>query len=498
MKKYILSLYFGHHDSCITLANDEKVLLHLEAERYFRKKHIHLNADQMLELINYALHYLNIGIEEIGEVLLAKWDNQFTESKILINGKKFEPVLTDHHENHIGTITPIYGGDCLIICADGGSEDGSTKFYHRDANGQIRLIADYDNEVITGKFYGTITQMIINPNVGRAHDTEPGKTMGLTALGKYSKKHYDLIDAHWEELNKLHQEGVESLNKLFQLSNDYSKPWEDKDRCDLAFTAQQYWENRFIELIKKHSSVSKNIALVGGCALNVLLNSKVQDLGIFNQVITTPISSDSGQSLGAIMFRYPKLKCTYPFLGRGFGDTDKVPDGLLEDLISEKIVAWYQGRSEIGPRALGHRSFIALPNSLEMKNKLSVDVKRREMYRPVAPMVTEEDVNVYFNETYPSPYMTYSPTVKEITKEKAPAIVHFDNTSRVQTVSKTDNPIMHKILKMVENETGVPILMNSSLNVAGEPIVDSIEDAFRNFHNSQADVLYVNGRRYVK
>lgn len=498
MKKYILSLYFGYHDSCVSVADDQGVLLHLEAERYFRKKHIHVTPEQMLELINYTLHYLNINVEDIKEVLLAKWNNQFTDSKIVINGKEFIPILTDHHENHIGTVFPIYNGDCLIVCADGGSEDGSTKFYHRGNNGQVKLIADYDDEVITGKFYGTVTQMIINPNVGRAHDTEPGKTMGLTALGKYSEKYHDLIDANWKEMNKLHQEGVEKLNELFELSNDYSKPWEDKNRCDLAFTAQLYWENRFVELIKKHSNISKNIALVGGCALNVLLNSKVQDLGIFDQVITTPISSDSGQSLGAIMYRHPKLKCVYPFLGREFGDIEVVPERLLEDLLSHKIVAWYQGRSEIGPRALGHRSFIALPDSLEIKTRLSVDVKRRETYRPVAPMVTEEDVNTYFDEVYPSPFMTYSPIVKEITKKKAPAIVHFDNTSRVQTVNKFDNPVMHKIIKMVEGATGAPILMNSSLNVAGEPIVDSIEDAFRNFHNSEADVLYVNGKRYVK
>lgn len=497
MKKYILSIYFGYHDSCITVADDKQVLLHLEAERYFRKKHIHVSKEQMLELINYTLQYLQINITDVKEVLIARWNNQFDGEKISINGKTFKPVNTGHHENHIGTVSPVSKNDCLIVCADGGSEDGSTKFYHRD-NNHIKLIADYDGEVITGKFYGTITQMIINPDMGRAHDTEPGKTMGLSALGKFSEKYNKLLAENWEEINKLHKDGVEKLNKLFGLSLDYTKPWEDKNRCDLAFTAQAFWQNRFIELIKKHSNISRNIAMVGGCALNVLLNSAVQNLEIFDEVITTPISSDCGQSLGAIMFRYPHLECKYPFLGRSFGDIDKFPEQIIDDLISQKIVAWYQGRSEIGPRALGHRSFIALPNTKEMKYRLSVEVKNREAYRPVAPMVTEEDVNSYFDENYSSPYMTYSPTAKEITKEKAPAIVHFDNTSRVQTVNRESNPTMHEILKRIGENTGVPILMNSSLNVAGEPIVDSIEDAFRNFHNSKADVLYINGKRYVK
>lgn len=498
MKNYIISVYFGYHDSCITIADKKEILLHLEAERYFRKKHIHVNQEQMLELINYSLEYLNIKIDQVKEILVAKWNNQFS-SDIKINGKKIKVIETRHHYNHIGTIFPVCNSDCLIICADGGSEDGTTKFYFKDKFGNISLVADYDNEVITGKFYGTITQMIIEPNVGRAHDTSPGKTMGLAALGKFSKKYNNLLDKNWKEINKIHSEGVEELNKIFCLSNNYSKPWEDKKRCNLAFTAQLYWQNNFIQKIIENKEISKNIALVGGCALNVSLISALDELKIFDKIITTPISNDSGQSLGAIMFRYPKTKCVYPFLGRHFGnDIKKIPSCLISDLIDEKIIAWYQGKSEIGPRALGHRSFLGLPTSIKLKEKLSIDVKKREPYRPVAPITIEKNVSKYFKINHSSPFMTFSPKTNDILKKISPAIVHYDDTSRVQTISKRNNPILYKVLVKIGKITGAPILMNSSLNVAGEPIVDSTEDAFRNFYNSEADVLYINGRRYVK
>ncbi|MDD2482840.1 MAG: carbamoyltransferase C-terminal domain-containing protein [Candidatus Shapirobacteria bacterium] len=498
MKNYILSVYFGYHDSSITFADDKEIILHLEAERYFRKKHIHLNKEQMFELINYSLHYLNIDIKQVKEVLVAKWNNQFNSNET-INGKNFNLIETGHHNNHIGTIFPIHKSDCLIVCADGGSEDGTTKFYYKDNNNNISLIADYDSEVITGKFYGTITQMVIDPNVGRAHDTYPGKTMGLAGLGKYSVNYNNLLEKNGKEINKLHNDGVENLNKIFGLSNDYSKPWRDEKRCDLAFTAQLYWQNNFIEKILKHSNISKNIALVGGCALNVSLISALDDLKIFKKIITTPIASDCGQSLGAIMYRYPNTICKYPFLGRHFGDDiKKIPNRLIQDLVDKKIIAWYQGKSEIGPRALGHRSFLGLPSTIKLKDKLSIDIKKREPYRPISPITTEENLSKFFKINHPSPFMTFSPKINQVLKKIAPAIVHYDDTSRIQTISKSDNPVLHELLVEIGKITGVPILMNSSLNIAGEPIVDSIEDAFRNFHNSEADVLYINGKRYVK
>ena len=133
-----------------------------------------------------------------------------------------------------------------------------------------------------------------------------------------------------------------------------------------------------MDRIKKYAYLSENICLVGGCALNVLLNSAIAESGLFRRIYITPISGDGGQSLGAILFHNPHIRCDYPYLGRGWGEINNNSEMLIRDLLSHKIVAWFQGRSEIGARSLGHRSFLGLPDSISMRKRLSEKVKKRE------------------------------------------------------------------------------------------------------------------------
>ena len=494
---HYLSLYFGYHDSCITFSSENEILLHLEAERYFRKKHVHVNASQMEELVKIGLMYLNLDISDIDMLYLARWNNQFGEKRVRLLGKLFEPILTNHHQNHIGSSYPSYFKDALIVCADGGSEDGTTKFYFKK-EGSIKVVKNFDDDIITGKFYGTITQMVVDPNMGRAHDTYPGKTMGLAACGSYSSDFYKLLSSYWPEINRLHKNGVTDFLKRFDLDDNYDKPWLDKKRTKLAFTAQKFWQEAFMDRIKKYAYLSENICLVGGCALNVLLNSAIAESGLFRRIYITPISGDGGQSLGAILFHNPHIRCDYPYLGRGWGEINNNSEMLIRDLLSHKIVAWFQGRSEIGARSLGHRSFLGLPDSISMRRRLSEKVKKREPYRPVAPIVVADNISKFFATSQSSPYMTFSPLALNKTKILAPAIVHFDGTSRIQTLSDGDNSILHQVLTKIGNKTGAPILMNSSFNLPSEPIVDSPEDAMSTFSNCDADVLYINGKRYEK
>lgn len=498
MQKYILSLYFGYHDSNIAISDGKSILLHLEAERVYRKKHMRFETkEEMVDFIKIGLDYLGLNIDDIEKVYLANWNNKFSGKTINILGKSFDPIFTSHHFNHVGCAFPSKFEKSLIVCADGGSEDGTTKLYLKTGS-KIEMVEDLDNTVMTGKFYGTLTQMIITPKFGRAHDTEPGKTMGLAAYGKENSEIRALVENNSEEMNKLHMNGCEHLLKKFGLSGDYSKPWTDQRRCDLAYVGQDFWVKTFLKKIISYSDKVENVCLVGGCALNVNLNSELVQSNKFKNVYVTPVSSDCGQSIGAILYHNQEIECSYPYLGRGYGEIDSFPELLLKDILDNKIVAWYQGRSESGPRALGHRSFIGLANSLEMKRKLSEDVKKREPYRPVAPIVAEEFLTNYFDTNIASPFMTFSPTAKATTKRMAPAIIHADGTSRIQTLNNQENPIIHELLMKVMEKTGVPIIMNSSLNVMGEPIVDTPEDALANFEHSGADVLYINGKRYEK
>lgn len=492
-----LSLYFGYHDSCATFYTGEEILLHLEAERVFRRKHMRVTADEMHELIRIGQSHLQREAQSIDELLIAQWNNQFDKADFQ-RLSKAEPIFTGHHQNHIGSGFASGYEDAVIVCADGGSEDGTTKVYLKNGR-NVHLLDDLDDTVMTGKFYGTITQMIIDPRFGRAHDTYPGKTMGLAALGELREEYWQLLEAHATEINKLHMTGCDHLRTLFGLSDDYAEPWNDKNRVDLAHTAQLFWEQNFYNKLSEYRNLSENIIFVGGCAYNVPLNSRIADNQLYKNIYVTPVSGDSGQSLGAVLFRRPGIACKYPFLGRGFGEaprTERLRDQLVQDLLDHKIIAWYQGRSEVGARALGHRSFIGLPDSLEMRNRLSQDIKCRESYRPVAPIITAEDLHDFFCTQQESPFMSFSPLAKDITRECAPAIVHYDGTSRVQTLTQETNPVLYGAIIELKKRTGIPIIMNTSFNINGEPIVDTPEDAKNNFTNSGADVLYINGERY--
>ncbi len=499
--KLVLSIYYGEHDSCITFADTKRILLHFEAERYFRIKHLRTTTAQMEELVAAGLSHLNCSIENVEQVLLSPWGGfDFSQDKVVLLNKYFIPKLTSHHLSHIGTVLPSNFDDALVICADGGSEDGATTFNLKKPHEIIHL-ADLSETILTGRFYGTITQMIVSPDFYNAHVESPGKTMGLASLGSFSQEFFDLINANRELLCSLYQNGCPHLNKIFGITNDYADIWKDQRRCDLAFTAQKIWVDEFISKISEFKHLSQNIALVGGCALNVILNSELARKKWFKNIYVSPVSGDCGQSLGAILYHYPKIKCDYPYLGRGFGDLNQRSDlisDVVADLLDKKIVAWYQGRSEVGARALGHRSFLGLSNTIEMRVKLSEKVKGREPYRPVSALLLDSFLAHFTNEPTSSPYMTFGPQVRENIKKDLPAVVHYDGTCRIQTLGIDDNETLYNVLNKIGEETGYPVLMNSSFNVAGEPIVDTPEDAINTFRKSNADVLYINGERFEK
>lgn len=496
MKNLSLSLFFGHHDSSVTIADDKQILLHLEAERFFREKHCRIRTLEKMDiLVKAALDHTGFDIEAVDCLYLSTLSNPLPRGKIKINGRLFDPFITTHHNSHIGTVLDHKFQKTLIVVADGGSEDGSTKIYLHDTNdNSISMLEDLGETAANGKFYGSLTMLVIDPDFLRAHGWYSGKTMGLSAYGTYSRD----LEHKLSELTPKMLWGnvldVSEARNFFGLSNNYSTPWLDNLRIDLAHTGQEYWEKCFLEKLGKYSSLTENIVMVGGCALNVLLNSALIDGGLFKNIHVCPAPGDGGQSIGSILFHEREVSCNGPYLGRGFGEVDDLPKHLPDDLLSGKLVAWYQGRSEIGPRALGHRSLLGLPNKIEQRDKMNL-LKGREPYRPVAPVVTTESYQQFFETSHPSPYMSFAPKARLITQQLAPAIVHKDGTSRMQTLSKQDNPILHRALEIIGDETGIPILMNTSFNFDGEAMVDTPDDAIKSFKSSGMDVLYINGDR---
>jgi carbamoyltransferase len=287
-----------------------------------------------------------------------------------------------------------------------------------------------------------------------------------------------------------------------------------QDHADLAASVQRRLEEVLLELVGwlHEQTGSRVLTMAGGVALNCVANTRIADEGPFDTVWVQPAAGDSGTSLGgALHVAATEGETLVPMpgadLGRGWTDdeleawlvTAKIPyerpddvaDAVAQVLAENGIVAWYQGRSEFGPRALGHRSLLAHPGyeaNLERMN----DVKGREQFRPVAPMVHADRAGDIFGRgPTPSPYMLFVHDVAPAWRDRLPAVVHVDGTARIQTVDPGQEPLVARMLSRFEARTGLPVVVNTSLNTAGRPMVDDPRDALECFGSAPVDALAI-------
>ena len=287
----------------------------------------------------------------------------------------------------------------------------------------------------------------------------------------------------------------------------------DQFYIDVAASAQNHFEIIITDLIKKFYRENRisRICLAGGCALNVIANKKIREIGFLDQVYIQPASNDSGIALAAYMmsselgYRINPLENVYygpkynnehihRVLKRNQINFKEVEDPCFEAaklVANDKIIGWFQGRLEFGPRALGNRSILANPANKDMKNIVNKKIKFRESFRPFCPSVLEEDANLYFNgnikeaPTWPLPLMLGKH------KTKIPSVTHIDGTSRIQTVNKEQNPMFHSYLYHLKELTGIGMTLNTSFNVKGQAIVNTPENALETFYGSGLDNLII-------
>ncbi len=282
---------------------------------------------------------------------------------------------------------------------------------------------------------------------------------------------------------------------------------------ELAYWAQHYLEKVMVDYaIHLHNvTKSKNLCIAGGVGLNSVANKKILDKTPFENIFIQPAAGDSGLPLGAALWashqikKNPvKWKMANAYLGQDYSDKE-IFDAILcsgckyekldnpqtaaaKLLADEKIIGWFQGKSEYGPRALGNRSILCSPIPSEMKDKLNAQVKHRESFRPFAPACLEEYAREYFELDCPSPFMLLIAKVK---KNNVPAITHIDGTARVQTVNANQNPKFYSLISEFQKLTGVPVVLNTSFNDNGEPIVETPEDAIKAFKSTNLDALII-------
>jgi carbamoyltransferase len=285
----------------------------------------------------------------------------------------------------------------------------------------------------------------------------------------------------------------------------------DADSADLASTVQIRLQEVLLELAAwLHAQTGDStLCLAGGVALNCVANSVLWDRSPFENVWVQPASGDSGTALGGAMYVAHQLgDDVQPMgtaaLGRSWSDDELErwlqvaqvpytrPDDIAEEvaqvLADDGVVAWFQGRAEYGPRALGHRSLLAHPGHAENLERMN-DVKGREQFRPVAPMVLAERAHDVFTGPIPSPYMLFTHGVKPAWKDRIPVVTHVDGSARVQTVDAADEPLVHRMIAKFAQKTGIPVVVNTSLNTAGRPIVDDPRDALECFGSGPIDLL---------
>lgn len=337
-------------------------------------------------------------------------------------------------------------------------------------------------------------------------------------LASYGKSLIDFSDINYKDLeySLKYADYLDDIFVLQQLSNIDYHHYIQENAANIAQTVQEYTEKAVITLIqnlvKKYHS--EYLCLGGGLFLNCLLNQKILEACSLKEVFIFPASGDDGQAIGNAFYAYkkhfPQMPNPYvklPYLGFAYSNSEIenelkawnlnyrfLEDGTLARMIAQaifdnKIIAFHRGRTEVGPRALCHRSILANPTNPNMKDIINNRIKHRENFRPFAPVVTKEMEYEIFDLKQSSPYMLFAPIVKKEYRDKLPSITHADNTARVQAVSKETEPFVHLLLNEFAVLSGVPVLINTSFNVAGQPIVESPADAIQTFLNNDMDIL---------
>lgn len=407
-----------------------------------------------------------------------------------------------HHVAHAasaGQASPY--PDCAVLVLDGRGECGS-HLAGRYANRELTVMSSQSLPDSMGLFYEDLTQ-----HLGFLRSSDEFKVMALASYGRPrfvdQLREYVHLDGRggfrarpvpWSSLVPPRAAGA---------------PWS-RDQADVAASAQACLEEVLLGLVRwLHERTGEDVlTLAGGVALNCVANSRLYREGPFREVWVQPAAGDAGTALGAALHVAQQKETVEAMptaaLGRGWSDAelrawleraavpyeepDDIAETVAEELAGDGIVAWFQGRSEYGPRALGHRSLLAHPGRAANLERLNA-VKGREEFRPVAPMVLAERAAELFDGPLPSPYMLFVHDVAAEWRERVPAVVHVDGTARIQTVDRGAEPLVARMIDGFERRTGLPVVVNTSLNTAGRPMVDDPRDALECFGSAPVDLL---------
>jgi carbamoyltransferase len=530
----VLGVNAVFHDSAAALVLDGEVVAATEEERLSRRKHgkpsVPFSTWELPELAaRWCLAEAGIGPAELdavaysydpalvgpGEEVRDIWERLrsiYAERAPLflataLPGLDPERVrFVPHHLAHAASAYHGAGFDsCAVLVLDGRGEATSHLAGHR-RDRRFEPLAAQRLPHSLGLLYEELTE-----HLGFRRSSDEYKVMAMASYGRPAMLGTLRELVHTDGEGGYRTEPV-AWDELAPRLAPGGEDWTPR-HADLAASVQTRLEEVLLELCGwlHERTGERRLAMAGGVALNCVANSRLHRESPFEQIWVQPAAGDSGTALGAATHVAEQLgdspaPARGAALGRGWSDeeleawlqraavpferSDDVAEAVAAALAENLVVAWYQGRSEWGPRALGHRSLLADPRSPDNLERLN-EIKGREQFRPVAPMVLLGRAAELFEGPLPSPYMLFTHRVAEAWCERIPAAVHVDGTARIQTVDPREEPLVARMLAGFERRTGVPVVINTSLNTAGRPMVDDPRDALECFGSAPVDLLAI-------
>ena len=550
----VITLGFNYsrmHDSSACIARDGELLFAVAEERISRVKH---DAGFPHNAIRACLDFAKVGPDQL-DFICQGWPSPgkvfATDLKCFLRGQypftylnalnssllyasmahqnggfklftqhfgqtKAQMRFVDHHLAH-AISAYSYGGfdNAAVVVMDGrGAWEASSIWHGHDGRLDHVLTIPWPNSL--GLFYAQFTQYL-----GFVPNSDEWKVMGLAPYGSPGVNLNEFISLDREiyrvnaPLLLERQNGISAIAR--RLGPERTPESEiDESFKNIAFAVQDACESAMLSLVKlaMEKTGCRNVCLAGGVALNSKANGKIQASGIVDNMFVQPAASDDGVALGAVFAPYldgggrlPMKPLRHAYLGPEFCDAEiektlrtyklratklgDVVSSSVELLANRKIIGWFQGRMEFGPRALGHRPILADPRDPEMNAKVNNAVKFREWWRPFAPSMLKEVAAEYLEYACDSPFMILTNPVRPEKRDIIPSVTHVDGSARPQTVEKEIEPLYWRLIDEFGKRTGVPVLMNTSFNLRGEAIVNTPTDAIRTFFSSGMDALVI-------
>lgn len=435
------------------------------------------------------------------------------EGYLYLFGKKQKGYAVSHELAHIFSCTPFYGifnDESLIIHYDGGASlSNFSAWYFK--NGKLDLLEyHYDLKPITSLFNANaLVFKLMNANI-KNQNSVPGKFMAYASYGIYNEEiekwlyENNFFEDIWQNENIFFEKlkkrwGLKIIN--FDLKNEFIK--------NIAATIHEVFVResfRKIEELQKKTN-AKYLYLTGGCALNIKLNERLKNSQIFHDIFIPPCPGDSGLSIGAcaclLYYKGETIEKHSPYLNNWDIENYHLSENIDYEkianlLINGKVIGICNGYGEVGPRALGNRSIIALANSKNLAKKINEEIKKREWFRPLAPIMLEKNAQFFTGKKdlhHLSKYMLMNFEILNNRQDEIKGCVHVDSSARIQVIfNKQENPFMYNLLSLLDEKYGIKALINTSFNCSGEPIVHTIDDALNSGKKMGLDALILNGK----